>query len=258
MRRDRSFLDKDIQYKTGIRTPEYDALQADAKRRALLKYQIEQEEKRQQQIRNQWQTIKDHRISFSQMHINFKLAFLLSVIVFVANIMLSIIFQEFSIVNISNLIASIIIFISGRHLYLRSLNLEESKLCQMIRDSFFQLIEDILNVTFPKFILDKTTMISDLIVILSAGCWTLLPSTNILYATCVILSLLALTLSIGQHNQEEIKSHFQILTSGLWFGIIVKTIYNFIFVSKFLQLDYMNIALLFLFTCLRMWILDEY
>lgn len=258
MRRDRSFLDKDIQYKTGIRTPEYDALQADAKRRAMLKYQMAQEEKRQQLIRDQWKSIKEHRIAFSQMHLYFKLAFLLSLIVFIGNIILSFIFQEFNISNVSNLIASIIILMSGKHLYLRSLNPEESKLHQMIRDSFFQLIEDILNIIFPKFILSKTTAITDMIVILSASCFTLLPSTNILYATCVILSLLALALSIGQHNSEEIKSHLQILTSGLWLGIIVKTIYNFIFVSKFLQLDYMNIALLFLFTCLRMWILDEY
>jgi hypothetical protein len=92
--------------------------------------------------------------------------------------------------------------------------------------------------------------------ILAFVCFAVLPAQNFIYAFCVALCLLSAFILIGLRKFLTLKSHIQFLTKGIIAGIIIKAIFNVV-MTHVIQIDYMNIALLFLFIGLKIWLSND-
>lgn len=256
-KQDGSFFNDFTNYKTGVKTESEDPILVDAKRRAAIKYQMQLEEERHKKRTDRLNKVKEHAIPFGLICTDFKIVFVCSLIAFFGNFILSIVYKNFLWSNIFNLIAAFITLFISKHIYTKQEDEYESKISEALRKNICQVCSDVTNYKLADFFQEKATMITDVISVVSAICFTLFSAQNILYATCVLACLFMIFLLAGLKQFNELKSHLQMLNKSLLIGIFVKAIFSVIFTTKYIQIDYMNIALLFLFTSIIMWLIDD-
>lgn len=242
------FLDSNIQYRTGLKTSENETLLANAQREAFVRSQMKVHEENRQARKERWKRIKEHEIPFGTTNINFKFAIILILIAFVANIVLSILYKKVFWNNIFNAVAAVSLFYISKHLYPKKEDEISRNITNILLKNVLQVSNDIVIYKLPKFIKEHNGKIIDIVTIVATICFAIFPSTNILYAISVPLSIFSTFLLFALQKQEELESHLLLLNRSVLLGVIIKAIYGIFFASKFVQMDYMNIVLLFLFT----------
>ena len=256
-KQDGSFFNDSTSYKTGVKTESEDPILVDAKRRAVIKYQMQLEEERHKKRTDRLNKVKEHAIPFGLICTDFKIVFICSLIAFFGNLILSIIYKNILWSNAFNLVAAFVILFISKHVYTKQEDEYESKISEALRRNICQVCSDITNYRLANFFQEKATMITDIISVVSAICFALFSAQNILYSTCAIACLFMIFLLAGLQQFNELKSHLKMLNKSLLIGIFVKAIFSVIFTTKYIQIDYMNVLLLFLFTCIRMWFIDD-
>lgn len=248
------FLDANIQYKTGLKTSENETLLANAQKEAFVRSQMKINEENRQLRQKRWQKIRAHELRFSAININFKFAIILCLVAFVANIVLSILYKNLFWGNVFNVFAAIILFCISKHLYPAKEDETAKAISDILIKNVLQVSNDIITYKMPKFIREHDGKIIDIITIIASICFVILPSANILYAISIPLSIFSIFLLFALQKREDLESHLQLLNRSVLLGIIIKAIYSIMFTSKFIQLDYMNFVLLYLFTYISLYL----
>lgn len=248
------FLDTNIQYKTGLKTSENETLLANAQKEAFVRSQMKINEENRQLRQERWKKIRAHELRFSAMNISFKFSIILCLVAFVANIVLSVLYKNLFWGNAFNVFASIILFCISKHLYPAKEDETSKTISDILLKNVLQVSNDIVTYKLPKFIKEYDGKIVDIITIIASISFAILPSTNILYAISIPLSIFSIFLLFTLQKREDLESHLQLLNRSVLLGIIIKAIYSTMFISKFIQLDYMNFVLLYLFTYISLYL----
>ena len=187
-KQDYSFLDESINYKTGIKNAEYDIILEESRIRAEQKKQQKLKEEQQKARQEKIDAIKMHAIPFQKVQSEYKVIFIVSIVAFVINIVLSIINKHFLWSNVYNLTAAAIIFLISRHLYESPENEDEEKINNVLRKNIAQILSDIMQYKLPEYIEFNAIKIAEGITSVSAMCFILFSSNNMFFAICSVLS----------------------------------------------------------------------
>lgn len=284
------FLDESVQYKTGMekdeektllshvnkeaierqRAREYEAMQEAAMKKLKQQQEAEEqaklaekEEKKKkmedtkQLVIDTGKHVKDHEIAFHAVNKRFKIAFVISILCFLINCVLSIINHQMFWGNIFNLFGVFITYFTMKHLTLSEETSDRDKqITQILKQNMSQVINDYITYKTPDIIKDNAETIIKATSTFAVIAFILLPSHNVAYAASVVIAALSILLLIGVKEYSDLDNCLQRLNNAALIGVAVKAIVM-ICQREFIQIEYMNIALLFLFTYIQFYFKEE-
>ena len=284
------FLDESVLYKTGIDKDEGNTLLSHVNQEAKERQRIREIEERQERILREQQRkqeeqqrlkqeqrdetirkiedakqkvletgkqVKQHEIAFTSINKNFKIVLAISILGFLVNCVLSFIGGVIFWGNFFNLLGAIVIYFAMRHLSLSEETSSRARqITQILKQNMSQVIGDYITYKVPDSIKDKSEDIVKITTIAATIAFIILSSHNILYAAAVIISVLSILLLIGMKKFAELNAHLQLLNRAALIGVAVKALIMVIG-GKFIQIEYMNVALLFLFTYIQFYFKED-
>lgn len=284
------FLDESVRYKTGMekdeektllshvnkeaierqRAREYELMQEAAVKKFRQQQEAEaqarlaeQEEKKKkmedtkQLVIDTGKQVKNHEIAFHAVNKKFKIAFAISILCFLTNCILSIIHHQMFWGNIINLFGVFITCFIMKHLTLsEETNDRDKQITQILKQNMSQVINDYITYKTPDIIKDHADAIIKASSTFAVIAFIIFPSHNVAYALSVVIAALSILLLIGMKEYSDLDDCLQRLNNAALIGVAVKAIVM-ICQRKFIQIEYMNIALLFLFTYIQFYFKEE-
>jgi hypothetical protein len=284
------FLDEDVRYKTGMDKDENNTLLSYVNKEAEKRQQEREREEEQERILQEQarlreeqakakqaqkeetikkiedtkqmvvdtsKKVKEHEIAFNLINKNFKLVLVVSVLSFIVNCVLSFIGGVFFWGNLFNAAGAIVIYLVMRHLKLTpEVNERDRQITQILKQNMSQVIGDYITYKLPDVIKNNSENIIRTATLLSTIALIVLSSHNIFYAVAVVITLLSILLLIGMKKFAELDTHLQMLNRAALIGVAAKALIM-VLSGKFIQVEYMNVALLFVFTYIQFYFKEE-
>ena len=131
----------------------------------------------------------------------------------------------------------------------------QPKLTNTILYNLSTSIKNFIDYKIPYEIFENEERWMDMFTVLGMFAFVILQSSNPLYGMAIIMICLVFLIAFAMNDIESINSHTNVLITACFIGIIVKLVYQYIYMGM-IDIDFANIVLINIFSILSVFTKD--